>query len=87
MEPMLSRTYSICCHDCRVELWVGQSPDGKPERFYLYRDVAVMTKLAEFLMGHKGHRLGFDDDERLPDYADWEENDGVWTLNPSVDDL
>jgi hypothetical protein len=46
-----------------------------------------MSKLAEFLMEHKGHRLGFDDDERLPDYANWEENDGVWVLIPSVDDL
>ncbi|MDF2757310.1 MAG: hypothetical protein K0S94_2905 [Nitrospira sp.] len=46
-----------------------------------------MSKLAEFLMEHKGHRLEFDDDERLPDYANWEEDNGVWTLIPSVDDL
>lgn len=84
----MSRTYSICCHDCRIELWIGQSPNGKPERFYVYYgDMNVMGKMAEFLIDHKGHRLGFDDDEFLPDYANWEHDEDGWHLNPSVDDL
>ena len=86
----MSRTYSICCHDCRIELWIGQSPHTEPrktEGFYLYFGNPVLeAKLREFLWDHKGHRLGFDDDEWIDNYACWSEDDGVWTLEPSVDD-
>lgn len=57
----MSRTYSLGCHDCKVEIWIGQG--ASPERRYLYTDQKHLDELQKFLFSHQRHQLGFYDDE------------------------
>ena len=47
----MSATYSLLCHDCKVEYWAGQ-------REYIYDP----QKIGEFLHDHQNHKLEFTND-------------------------
>lgn len=56
----MSRTHSLGCHDCEVEIWIGQ---GSGENQRIYFDSETQGILQKFLIDHQNHSLGFYDDE------------------------
>jgi hypothetical protein len=54
----MSNTLNICCDDCKVVLWYGQSSNGNS---YAYQ-VGSTTPLVEFLLDHSNHKLHSYDD-------------------------
>ena len=63
----MSRTFSLGCHKCEVEIWIGQGNDGrsqnKPDYRYIYTSDSHLTSLRDFLYEHLGHPIEFYDDE------------------------
>lgn len=59
---LMSRTFDIACHDCRVKLWIGQAAEGKQ---YIYQTERDHKRLTDFLYTHQRHRLEFGDDEHM----------------------
>jgi hypothetical protein len=56
----MSRTHSLGCHDCEVEIWIGQ---GSGDNQRIYQDSETLGFLERFLINHQRHRLEFYDDE------------------------
>lgn len=52
----MSTTYSIACKDCKKQLWVAQSSQG---RGYIYSGRNDLDALWKFLNEHLGHALVF----------------------------
>jgi len=67
----MARTFDLVCHDCRASIWIGQRPTGNPE-MYLYTTDQAIRNLRDFLMAHTGHRLEFNDSERVDVLAEYE---------------
>ena len=59
------------CLDCKKSIWIGQSPD------VLYTsELHTMEGLRQFLFEHRGHKLMFEDLDRVPgSYSGWTEID------------
>lgn len=49
----MSNTYNICCDDCKIVMWFGQSSNHEN---IAYRG-NNKEPLVEFLLEHAGHRL------------------------------
>lgn len=63
----MSTTYSLCCPELELKLWVGQSRAGV--NFYVYSDEEqTMESLSKFLIKTQGKNLVF-----VSDYCeeDW----------------
>ena len=54
----MSRTYSLCCYERKLKLWVGQ-------RDYLYEGKDYIPKLARFLHETAGEQLVFVCDDHI----------------------
>ncbi len=66
----MSRTYDILCIDCKKALWVGQGRQNGQR--YIYKAETHLKELEDFLFSHMGHKLIFDDDEKLHGIVDFE---------------
>lgn len=72
----MSTTYSLCCPEMKIRLWIGQSRLGTD--FYVYSgEEETMNNLSKFLMITKGKSLVFINDSTAPDwFYDFEEYEG-----------
>lgn len=72
----MSVTYSLCCPEMNLRLWIGQSRMGT--EFYVYSDEKeTMKNLADFLIKTKGKPLFFINDCTASDwFYDCEEYEG-----------
>lgn len=72
----MSTTYSLCCPEMNLSLWIGQRRMGT--EFYVYSgEKEVMKNLAEFLIKTQGKSLIFINDDTAPDwFYDCEEYKG-----------
>jgi hypothetical protein len=59
----MSRTYSICCDQCKRHIWVAQGSRGYGS-FYSC-DPVIMAALRDFLFDHQNHPLAFRSNEDL----------------------
>lgn len=63
----MSTTYSLCCPEMNLKIWIGQS--GATSEFYVYSGESdTMDKLSAFLLKTRGKHLIF-----VSDYCeeDW----------------
>ncbi len=57
----MSTTYSLCCPEMKLKVWIGQSGMGR--KFYVYSgEEQTMDNLSAFLLKTKGKSLVFVDD-------------------------
>lgn len=61
----MSRTYDLCCDNCRTALWIGQGRSA--DQLHIYTAAQHIADLNAFLRQHMGHSLRFLDSELTPD--------------------
>lgn len=64
----MSTELSLCCHQCRVKIWIAQ--EGLSGETFYSSEPRVMAALKTFLFAHRDHPLVFADDQQYEAYDD-----------------
>jgi hypothetical protein len=67
----VSDTYVLLCHDCKIEIWIGQSSNNEIGFCFYSGEPETMDDLKHFLWEHKRHQLSMDFSD-LYDYRRFE---------------